>query len=231
MPIYNAQILKIDAKETRRYAGLNKAENFSEENIINACEETLLFLDVRGIWKIYDYDSKNKMVMSEPNFKIRGSSIEKHLEGCEKIICLAVTVGEKIEEEITSRFKQGRYLESMLMDAAATCAVEQAADSLEKAVALETSKESYKMRWRYSPGYGDWDLSQQKNFFQIIGAQEIGMKLSSSMMLIPRKSITAIIGLEKISADKKISAGEKKSCENCDKKDCPARKNSQEKLS
>ena len=137
---------------------------------------------------------------------------------------MAVTVGEKIEQEITERFRQGHYFESMLMDAAATCAVEQAADSLEKAVELETTKESYKMRWRYSPGYGDWNLVQQKKFFQIIGAEEIGMRLSVSMMLIPRKSVTAIIGLEKISADEKFSEDKKKSCENCDKKDCPARK-------
>ena len=79
------------------------------------------------------------------------------------------------------------------------------------------------MRWRYSPGYGDWGLSQQKKFFQIIGAEKIGMSLSSAMMLIPRKSVTAIIGLEKISADGKNFANEKKSCENCDKKNCPAR--------
>lgn len=223
MAVYNAPIIKIDVKETRRYAGLNKAENFDEEKIIEACDETLLFLEVRGIWKIYDYDDEKKIVMSEPNFQIVGNSIEKHLDGCEKVICMAVTVGEKIEQEITKRFRQGNYLEAMLMDAAATCAVEQAADSLEKAIELETAKESYKMRWRYSPGYGDWSLSQQKKFFQTIGAEEIGMKLSPAMMLIPRKSVTAIIGLEKIFADKKISADEKKSCATCDRKDCPAR--------
>lgn len=225
MPIYNAPILKIDHKETRRYAGLNRAEKFDEENIIEACEEALLFLDVRGIWKIYDYDSENQTVLSEPNFKIQGDSIVKHLEGCEKVVCMAVTVGEKIEHEITNRFRQGHYFESMLMDAAATSAVEQAADSLEKTIELETSKDGYKMRWRYSPGYGDWDIRHQKNFFKIVGAKEIGMSLSISMMLIPRKSVTAIIGLEKISAEKNSSADKKKSCETCDKSDCPARLN------
>ena len=113
MPMYNAPILKIDPSETRRYAGLDKAEKFKEENIIEACEEALLFLDVRGIWKIYDYDSENKIILSEPHFKIIGKSIEKHLDGCEKVICMAVTVGEKIEQEITTRFKQGNYYEAM----------------------------------------------------------------------------------------------------------------------
>lgn len=222
MPIYNAQILKIDPIQTRRYAGLNRAEKISDESIIEACDETLLYLDVRGIWKVYDYDDENKIVLSEPHFKIKGESIQKHLSGCEKVICMAVTVGEKIEQEITSRFKQNHYFDAMLMDAAATVAVEQAADELEKAVEPEFSKESYKMRWRFSPGYGDWNLTQQKNFFNVVGAKEIGMRLSISMMLIPRKSITAIIGLEKISENKKIPANNNP-CENCDKTDCTAR--------
>lgn len=225
MAVYNAPVLKIDEKEVRRYAGLNKAENFDEKKISEACDETLLFLEVHGIWKIYDYDCEKKVVMSDPNLAIQGQSIEKHLDGCEKVVCMAVTVGEKIEHEITKKFREGKYLEAMLMDSAATCAVEQAADSLEKTVEIEMSKQSYKMRWRYSPGYGDWNLSQQKKFFQISGAKEIGIRLSHAMMLIPRKSVTAIIGLEEISDEKKISADEKKSCADCDKKDCPARKN------
>lgn len=222
MPIYNAPILKIDPAETRRYAGLNRADKVSDESIIEACEETLLYLNVRGIWKIYDYDSENKVVLSEPHFKILGESIQKHLAKCDKVICMAVTVGEKIENEITTRFKQNHYFDAMLMDAAATVAVEQAADSMEKAISIETAKESYKMRQRYSPGYGDWNLTQQKKFFDVVGAKEIDMRLSISMMLIPRKSITAIIGLEKVSANKKTPAS-KNNCENCDKTDCPAR--------
>ena len=224
MPIYNAPILKIDAAEVRRYAGLRKAQNFDEKNIFEACEEALIFLETRGIWKIYDYDCENKIVLSEPKFKIVGDSIAKHLNGCEKVVCLAVTVGEKIEQEVTRKFQSGEYVSSVLLDAAATAAVEQAADSLEKTIALKVAKESFKMRWRYSPGYGDWDLTQQKNFFEIIGAEEIGMSLSAAMMLIPRKSVTAIIGLEKIISGEKISARKKISCETCSKKDCPARK-------
>ncbi len=222
MPIYNAQILKIDAAETRRYSGLKKAPNFDEKNISDACEEALLLLEVRGIYKIYDYDCKNNIINSAPPFKIFGNSIIKHLAGCEKVACIAVTVGENIENEVTKKFAAGNYVSSVLLDAAATAAVEQAADELEKAIAREVSKESLKMRRRFSPGYGDWQLENQKNFFYVTGAPEIGMNLTESLMLVPRKSVTAIIGLEKIfSSDKNIK--NKKSCASCDKINCLAR--------
>ena len=223
MPVYNAPLLKVDVEETKRYAGLRNTEGFDDKTISEICEDALLLLDVRGIWKIYDYDCEKNLVMSEPQFEVKGDSIIKHLSGCEKVACMAVTVGEKIEQTVTEEFRKGGYVYSMILDAAATTAVEQAADELEKVIAAATEKEGYKMRWRYSPGYGDWSLTEQKDFFQITDAKEIGMRLSPLLMLMPRKSITAIIGLEKSASDKKIS-GEKHSCEICDKQDCPARK-------
>lgn len=220
MPIYNAQILEIDAAETRRYAGLKKAENFGEKNILDACAEALLLIEVRGAWEVYDYKSHN--VISEPPFEIVGKSIINHLKGCEKVICMAATVGFDIEREINKKFERGEYLASVLLDAAATAAVEQAADLMEKNFAATFSKGGYKMRWRFSPGYGDWNLTAQEKLFKICGAKQIGLKLSSAMMLEPRKSITAIIGLERISAQK--NSRHKKSCAECDKLDCAMRK-------
>jgi len=224
MPIYNAQILKIDAKETRRYAGLIRAKNFDEKNIVDACDEAILLLDVRGVWKIYDYDAENFLIKSTPPFKLEGKSITRHLAACEKVLCIAVTVGEEIEKEVTRRFNLGNYVESVLLDAAATAAVEQAADSLEKAVAPQLAKDGFKMKTRFSPGYGDWALENQKGFFEITGAAEIGMSLSSALMLMPRKSVTAIIGLAKNKSD--IATSSDKNCGRCNtcaKKDCPAR--------
>ena len=216
MPIYNARILEVDAAETRRYAGLRKAQDFAEKNIRDACEEALLLLNVRGAWEIYDYC--NQIVASEPPIEILGKSIVKHLDGCEKV----VTVGAEIEREVTSKFERGEYLASVLLDAAATAAVEQAADLMEKNFAATFAKDGFKLRWRFSPGYGDWNLTEQAKLFKICGAEQIGLNLTSAMMLEPRKSVTAIIGLEKISTQKKSS--HKKNCAACDKFDCPMRK-------
>ena len=223
MPIYNAQILAIDAAEARRYAGLRRAQDFGEKNIRDACEEALLLLNVRGAWKVYAYDGANQLVASEPPLKIAGKSIVKHLCGCERVICMAVTVGAEIEREVTEKFSRGEYLASVLLDAAATAAVEQAADIMEKNFAAHFAKDGFKLRWRYSPGYGDWALTEQAALFKICGAEQIGLRLTEAMMLEPRKSVTAIIGLEKISARENFSPA-KKSCAACYKLDCPARK-------
>lgn len=223
MPIYNARIVEVDAAETRRYAGLRKAQNFGEKNIRDACAEALLLSDVRGVWEIYDYDDTNHTVASEPPFTIAGNSIIKHLAGCEKVICMAATVGFDIEREVTKKFERGDYLASVLLDAAATAAVEQVADLMEKHFAATFARDGFKLRWRFSPGYGDWNLTEQAKLFAAASAEQIGLSLSSAFMLEPRKSITAIIGLERAGNSK---VHEKNSCATCDKLDCLARNQS-----
>ena len=222
MPIYNAKLTSIDTVEMKRYAGLRKNINFDEKKIFEACEEAQILIDIQGIWEIYNYDYKNQIILSEMPVIIEGKSIGNHLKNCDKVICMAVTAGEEIEKEVTKKFQRGEYTSSILLDAAATAAVEQAADAMEKTIEQNPLIRGYSMRWRFSPGYGDWSLSQQTDLFRLSNAETIGIRLSSSMMMIPRKSITAIIGLID-NRNRDIKNKEKFSCENCNSVNCPNR--------
>ena len=225
MAVYNAPLGKIDPRETRRYAGLIKAKNFDEKLIADACEDALLLAAPRGIWQVYDYDCKGQEIASSPPCKIIGKKIGEHLARCDKVVLLSATVGEEIEEAVTRRFREGEYASSLLLDAAATTAVEQLADAMEKAIAPKAAAKGYAMRWRFSPGYGDWPLEQQPDILRLSGGEKIGVSLSESLMLIPRKSITAVIGLYQKdsvmedSTDRRTTRG----CESCNRKDCPSR--------
>ena len=226
MPVYNAPLLRIDSQETRRYAGLMKAKDFDEAKIADACQEARLLATPRGIWQVYDYDCQRQEIKADPPCIIEGTKIGAHLAGCDKVILLAATVGEAIEETVTAQFAAGEYAASVLLDAAATTAVEQLADAMEKAIKPKAAAKGYGMRWRFSPGYGDWPIEQQPELIRLSQAADIGISLSSSMMLVPRKSITAIIGLYK--EDKSTPAASTvkhaKGCAACHKMDCPARK-------
>ena len=222
MPIYNAPLLSIDAKETRRYAGLMTAD-FDENLIEAACLEARLLARPKGIWQTYDYDCTTQTVYAEQPFRIEGKKIGTHLAGAEKVIILAATVGDDIEEHVTKYFAEDRYAYSVLLDAAATTAVEQIADAMEKAIQPKASAQGYTMRWRFSPGYGDWSMEQQPELLRTSKADKIGISLSESLMLIPRKSITAIIGLvrEGTGTPKLHSPN---GCAACDQLNCPSRK-------
>lgn len=225
MPIFNSPYYEIDKKETKRYAGLRNSD-FDEGKIEEACELARLIIKPTGIWEIYDYDSKTQTVATIPPFKLHGNAIRNHLNGCSKVILLAATVGIDIENEITSLFKEGKYSLSLMLDAAATTAVEQNADLMEKAINNHVRKQGYNMKWRFSPGYGDWPIEQQKEMLHLSKGDEIGISLTESLMLEPRKSITAIIGLyimEESCTCSSINSDEH-DCSQCDKLDCLARR-------
>ena len=227
MPVYNAPLFQIDPKETRRYAGLMKAADFDEQKIEDACQDARLLASPKGIWQIYDYDCQTQEIKAKPPCIIQGTKIGAHLAGCDKVILLSATVGDEIEETVTKRFADGEYTSSVLLDAAATTAVEQLADGMEKAIKPKASAQGYGMRWRFSPGYGDWPIEQQPELIRLAHAGEIGVSLSSSMMLIPRKSITAIIGLykeENKGQDTTAAEHDLHGCAACGKLDCPSRK-------
>jgi hypothetical protein len=220
MPIYTPSLLSVDAKETRRYAGLAKAE-FDEETIADACEECALLAAPRISWESYDYDCRRNVVHAEPTFIMEGNSIRKHLAGAERVVFLAATVGEAVEKAVTRHFDEGSYAYSVLLDAAATTAVEQTCDACEAMLRPQLAKEGFSMRWRFSPGYGDWDIHAQRSLLRLTKADTIGISLTESFMLQPRKSVTAVIGLVRGEI-----GGEHlpKGCDACPKLDCPARK-------
>jgi cobalamin-dependent methionine synthase I len=51
---------------------------------------------------------------------------------------------------------------------------------------------------RFSPGYGDFSLTAQRDIFTMLGCEKrIGLTLNDSLLMSPTKSVTAIIGLKK----------------------------------
>lgn len=223
MPIYNPALSHIDAKETRRYAGLARAESFAEQLIVEACEEARLLATPRGCYEVYDYDCATQTVASAPPCTIIGQKVGAHLEGCDKVIALAVTVGAGIEDESSACFARGEYAKGQLLDAAATTAVEQIADALEDLLRPRAAARSYTMRWRFSPGYADWPLEQQPELLRLTGAERIGIHLTKSLMLDPQKSVTAIIGLTHRLEKKPATSHAQGGCAACDRLDCPSR--------
>lgn len=219
--------MDIDTAETRRYAGLRKSE-FPQATIEDACLEGRLLVQPKGTWEIYPYDHTSHTVLAETPFTLQGEKIVKHLAGCKQVIIMAATIGEDIEDAVTAYFTAGKYAYSTILDAAATTAVEQVADAMEKYIQSQIERQGLSMKWRFSPGYGDWPIEQQPDMLRLSQADKIDIHLTDSMMLVPRKSITAIIGLYNQPAATTCTA-QKHSCETCGMQDCPARVRSEQK--
>lgn len=220
MAIFNGRLPVIDEKEVRRYAGLQRAEDFPEQYVKEACLEVQLEAVPRGIYREYEYDAATGTIQSDSPLIVEGSSIRKHLASSVRVAVMGVTIGEGVEQRSAALFKEGNYTVGLLVDAAATTAVEQVADQINDLIVKAAAAGGYTTTWRFSPGYGNWPLDVQPALAAIIGAEEIGLTVTDTCMLFPRKSVTAIIGYMPGGATLQTKRG----CTSCGQRDCPSRK-------
>lgn len=210
--------------EIRRYAGIRAGTEFPESHVTAAAQEILTIAEPKGCYEFFDYDSFRGAILDKqgsPILDLEGSAIQNHLAKAERVVLMAVTIGELVENIIAEHFKNGEYAQGLLLDAAATTAVEIIADQLDMYIQELGAKQGGRTLWRFSPGYGNWPLEQQGVFAKLLELGNIWVTVTSQSILSPRKSVTAIIG---IVSGEKNKAKHNTSCYACTKVDCEARK-------
>ncbi|MBQ8605055.1 MAG: hypothetical protein IJ410_09475 [Oscillospiraceae bacterium] len=145
---------------------------------------------------------------------LAGKDIKNHLSGCSECYIICVTAGTGADSFIRTMMAVDT-VHGLLADGAATAAVESCCDSVENTLREELKKEGKYLTWRYSPGYGDFPFTQQPDILALLQADKFaGVICTDSCMMIPSKSVTAIMGI----ADSKPAHRQRK-CDTCPNKD------------
>ena len=126
---------------------------------------------------------------------LTGNDIARHLEGADRCIALALTLGAAVERRIFY-YEKTNLARAVLLDASCSALVEAELDDYEAQVVKQAEAEGYVTNWRFSPGYGDLPLELQSRMAEVLQLQRrIGVTVSENHLMIPRKSVTALIGL------------------------------------
>jgi len=212
---------KLNQNEALRYLGYGQnAPDIKVQELLDECEEVLLSIaKPRFVYKVFDIESvQGGVKVLNTNLVMPGNAIKDHLEDCEKVVLMGVTISMDVDR-LLRKTQVNDMARALIVDSLASVAVEQACNKVEAFIKKELVE--YNQTWRFGVGYGDLSLDIQGEFLDVINAPKIiGLSASKSNMLIPTKSVTAIIGLSKIEI-KKIKRG----CQTCNMKDsCTYRK-------
>ncbi|OGV95928.1 MAG: hypothetical protein A3I04_08070 [Nitrospinae bacterium RIFCSPLOWO2_02_FULL_39_110] len=120
--------------------------------------------------------------------------LAKHLSGCSKASLFVCTIGSRLEESIKGYFTEGEQTRAYIMNGIGSAAVEEVVNYVNQLITKDAEKERFETVKRFSPGYGDWNLLDQKAIFDILKPSSIGVSLNEKYFMIPEKSITAIVG-------------------------------------
>jgi len=168
------------------------------KRIISKMKEGFSFCEPKGAWlrgKIVHraYDS----VVFENEITLKSKSIKELLNRSDSAIFLFTTVGSKIAELIEDSFKNGDSSSCVIYDAVASETAEAAIDWLSKYIANQLRRNGESLtKMRFSPGYGDFLLENQKYFFDLLNMKDFGVTLNEKYIFSPEKTVTAIIGIE-----------------------------------
>lgn len=123
-----------------------------------------------------------------------GEDIRRHLEGCREAVLMAATLGPDVET-LLMRTQVTDMALALIMDSCASVAIENVCDLLEEDLRREYEAKGLFLTDRFSPGYGDLPISQQSAFCDCLDTRRrIGLTVSLSGILLPRKSVTAVLG-------------------------------------
>ncbi|MDR1116965.1 MAG: methionine synthase [Oscillospiraceae bacterium] len=138
-----------------------------------------------------------------------GEDISRHLTGCGSVVLLAATLSVPADNLIR-RWENADLTRSLVLDACAGQLIEQYLDEIEAQICHEAGETGLTVTSRFSPGYGDLPLDIQPKLLAVLDAgKKIGLTCTESLILLPRKSVTAILGLGKGVHDKP------EGCEGC----------------
>jgi hypothetical protein len=150
-----------------------------------------------------------------------GKIIYSSLKDSETIAFIISSIGEEIENWSKYFMDNNEILKGYIIDKVASELVEQLADKTESLLEKELGKIELKATNRYSPGYCGWSVADQQNLFALIPEKFCGVSVNDNSMMIPIKSVSAVIGIGKNVERKNYD------CSVCDEEFCYKRKSNE----
>lgn len=148
----------------------------------------------RGVWGFFDITPGADHVDFNGGFRIEGRGLADVLRGCSRAVLVAATLGQQVDKLI-NRLQATSMSEAVVLDACASVEAELFCDKVENEAMRSLGGGEY-LTMRYSPGYGDVPLTESAKILSALGAPgKIGLSATDSGMLLPIKSITAVIGV------------------------------------
>ena len=213
-----ADVGAVRQSEIWRYSG----HTGSKESISEELQSVLLDVmeEVKGQF-VYQVCYRKMPLIWEGSvpklpFAVQSVGLAKCLKGCDEVIIFAATIGLAPDRYI-ARYQRISPLKALLMQAYGAERIESLCDTFCEELKLQAAKLNRTCSARFSPGYGDLPLEVQREIFALLDCnRQIGVSLNESLLMMPSKSVTAILGVGECVAKRalhKCSACSKQNCE------------------
>ena len=201
MPIVCDISLNLQMNEILRRTGIKEDSKLKSEMetligqlLVSVNDEHLL--EPAIVYETYPITEVDYQRLSlKGNIVLHGSALSSVLSPAKELAVLVCTIGCKLEEKVTDYFGKSKPLPGLLLDGIGSAAVDSIAQEACRLIRRGASLRGYQTSGPLSPGGSSFPLSEQWQLFKLVLAEEIGVRLTSTGLMVPRKSVSMVIGI------------------------------------
>lgn len=192
--------LVLDAAHVLRGQGADPARARPEvvaiaQGLLGEAEALLAPAALYDILPVRDFRHQQVTLEGGAVAVLEGPLVARALAGATEVALAVCTVGPALEKQVTALLAAGDSLRASALDGAGTAAVGEITRMVSERICDEASKRGLRIGMRASPGQEGWPLEQQRVLFSLVPAEKIGVHLTESCFMLPRKSVSFAIGL------------------------------------
>lgn len=213
--------MEINEKEIIRYLGYGKVTPDEQTmSLIRECTEKVQeVMTPRYVYRRFECTLLEDGVIEAAGVRFQSGQLSHNLQGCEELLFFAATLGNGVDL-LMNQYSRLSISRAAILQAVGAAAMEDYCNLCQQKIADKMRKENKFLRPRFSPGYGDFSLDFQQDFLRIMeSSKTVGIYLSDGGVMIPEKSVTAIIG---VSGENRHCVME--GCEACSNTTCSYRR-------
>jgi hypothetical protein len=178
--------------------GLTQIKPVEARALGESIERARSLITLKGAARRLPILSKDSRLVRLPgNLCLESTHLAALLANSQEILLLGATAGSTVIEAIRKDTAADNLTRAVVLDAAASEMVDAALDWMEAFFTRNLRREGRRLtKSRFSCGYGDLALENQRIFYDLLDLRRFGVELTEQYILVPEKSVTAVAGIE-----------------------------------
>jgi cobalamin-dependent methionine synthase-like protein len=195
--VLDAIPLAIDADEVLRFQGYKAGIDVPSPDVLALFDEALALghtlMSPRAVLRRMPVARDGDRLVADgvtltiPRIAARWGAIDEIVAG----VC---TIGAALEAHVAALWEARELPLAVMLDSVGSGAVESLAEYVNDLLCQEGIARGVKVTNRVSPGYGGWDVAEQRLLWRLCPGDAVGVTLNESCFMTPAKSITILVG-------------------------------------
>jgi hypothetical protein len=168
---------------------LQKAASIALENGLSKLHPAAIIHHLKVV------EHHHEMIILMGGKTLAGPLVANHLSGADQIVLVVCTIGSQLETLASSCMQENPLL-GLTLDGLGNAAVESIAQQVCSRIEEQAQVSGQTTSTPLSPGEPGWSVETGQPFiFSLLDPSRIGIALSSGGMMLPKKSISFVLGI------------------------------------